>query len=117
MVFYKSNRNPKTLTHTNDLKFSKVAIRNIDTTFNENEKCKKFLTQNIQEIQDTKKRPNLRIVDIEQSKDSQLKRPVNIFNKIMEENFPNQKKEMSMVYKKPTEFQKDWTRKEIPPVT
>jgi hypothetical protein len=92
-------------------------IENMNTTIEENLKCKKILTQNIQEIQDTMRRPNLRIIGIYEKEDLQLKRPVNIFNKIMEENFPNQKKEMSMVYKKPTEFQKDWTRKEIPPVT
>jgi hypothetical protein len=42
------------------------------------------------------RRPNLRIVGIEESEDSQLKGPVNIFNKIIEENFPNLKKEMPM---------------------
>ena len=41
-------------------------------------------------------RPNLRIIAIEESEDFQLKRPVNIFNKIIEENFPNLKKEMTM---------------------
>jgi hypothetical protein len=40
------------------------------------------------------KRPNLRIIGIEESKDSQLKGPVNIFNKIIEENFPKLKKEV-----------------------
>jgi len=40
------------------------------------------------------KRSNLRIIGIEESEDSQLKGPVNIFNKIIEENFPNLKKEM-----------------------
>jgi hypothetical protein len=40
------------------------------------------------------RRPNLRIIGIEDSKDSQLKGPINIFNKIIEENFPNLKKEM-----------------------
>jgi prefoldin subunit 5 len=59
---------------------------NIDTTVKENEKCKKILTQNIQEIQDTMRRPNLRIIGIEESEDSQLKGPINIFNKIIEEN-------------------------------
>ena len=29
------------------------SIENMDTTIKENEKCKKILTQNIQEIQDT----------------------------------------------------------------
>jgi prefoldin subunit 5 len=71
-------------------------IENIDTTVKENAKIKNPLTQNIQEIQDTMRRPNLRIIGIEESQDSQLKGPVNIFNKIIEENFPNLKKEMPM---------------------
>ena len=37
---------------------------------------------------------NLRIIGIEESKYSQFKWPVNIFNKIIEENFQNLKKEM-----------------------
>ena len=53
-----------------------------------------LLTQNIQEIQNTMRRSNLRIVGIEESKDSEIKGPVNIFNKIIEENFPDLKKEM-----------------------
>jgi hypothetical protein len=70
-------------------------MENTDKTIKENAKCKKLLTQNIQEIQDTTRRPNLRI-SIGESEDSQLKGVVNIFNKIMEENFPNLKKEMPM---------------------
>jgi hypothetical protein len=58
-------------------------IQNIDTTIKENTKCKKILAQNIQEIQDTMRRPNLRIISIEESEDSQCKGPINIFNKIM----------------------------------
>jgi len=50
--------------------------------------------QNIREIQDTMRRSNLRIIGIEESEDSQLKGPVNIFNKIIEENVSNLKKEM-----------------------
>jgi hypothetical protein len=56
----------------------------------------KLLTQNIQEIQDTVRRSNLKIIGIEVSEHSQLKGPVNIFNKIIEENFPNLKEEMPM---------------------
>jgi hypothetical protein len=41
-------------------------------------------------------RPNLRIVRIEQDEDSQVKGPENVFNKIIEENFPNQRKEMGI---------------------
>jgi uncharacterized coiled-coil protein SlyX len=60
-------------------------IENIDTTVKENAKCKKFLTQNIQEIQETIRISKLRIIGIEESKDSRLKRPVNIFKIIIEE--------------------------------
>jgi hypothetical protein len=67
-------------------------IENIDTTVKENAKTKKLLTQNIQEIQNTMRRPNLRIIGIENSEDFQLKGSVNIFNKIIEESFPNLKK-------------------------
>jgi hypothetical protein len=52
----------------------------------------KLLNQNVQEIQNTIRRPNLRITGIEESEDSQIKGPVNIFNKIIEQNFPNLKK-------------------------
>jgi hypothetical protein len=38
------------------------------------------------------RRPNMWIIVIEESKCSQLKGPVNIFNKIKEENLPNLKK-------------------------
>ena len=50
-------------------------IENMDTTIKENAKCKKTITQNIQEIQDTMRRPKLRIIGIEESKESQLKEP------------------------------------------
>jgi hypothetical protein len=42
------------------------------------------------------RRPNLMIIGIDEKEDFQLKWPVNIFNKIIEENFPNLKKEMPM---------------------
>jgi hypothetical protein len=71
-------------------------IENIDTTIKENVKCKKILTQNIQEIQDTMRRANLRKTGIDEKEDFHLNGLVNIFNKIIEENFPNLKKEMPM---------------------
>jgi DNA-binding FrmR family transcriptional regulator len=46
------------------------SIENIDTIIKENAKCKEILTQNIQGIQDAMKRPNLRIICIEESEDS-----------------------------------------------
>nr|AAQ96262.1 LRRGT00049 [Rattus norvegicus] len=70
------------------------SIEIIDSTVKDNVKRKKLLVQNIQEIQDSMRRSNLRIIGIEESEDSQLKGPVNIFNKIIEENFPNLKKEI-----------------------
>ena len=36
------------------------SIETMDTTIKENAKCKNILTQNIEEIQDTMRRPNLR---------------------------------------------------------
>jgi hypothetical protein len=42
------------------------------------------------------RRPNLRLIGIEESEDSQLKGPIKIFNKIIEENFSDLKKEMPM---------------------
>jgi hypothetical protein len=72
------------------------SIENIGTTIKENGKCKKILTQNIQEIQDTMGRPNLQIIGVNENEYFQLKGPANIFNKIIEENFPDLKKEMPM---------------------
>jgi hypothetical protein len=40
------------------------------------------------------RRPNLKIIGIEETKIFNFKGPVNIFTKIIEENFPNLKKEM-----------------------
>jgi hypothetical protein len=72
------------------------SIENISTKIKENAKCKKILTQNVQEIKDTMRRPNLQIIGVDENEDFQLKGPANIFNKIIEENFPNLKKEKHM---------------------
>jgi hypothetical protein len=42
------------------------------------------------------RRSNLWIIGVDENEDFQLKGPGNIFNKIIEENFPNLKKEMPM---------------------
>ena len=42
------------------------------------------------------KRPNLRIIGVEEGEESQLKGPENIFNKIIEESFSNLKKDIPM---------------------
>ena len=74
----------------------KIPQKTLITTVKEDAKCKKLLTENIQEIQDTMRRPNLRLIGIGENEDFELKGPVNIFNKIIEENFPNLKKQMPM---------------------
>ena len=68
-------------------------IEEIDSSVNKNIKFNKSLTQNIQVIWDTMKRPNLRIIEEEEV---QLKSTENIFNEIIKENFPNRKKDMHM---------------------
>ena len=45
---------------------AKDNIENIDKTVREDAITKKLLTQNVQEIQDTMRRPNLRIIGIEE---------------------------------------------------
>jgi hypothetical protein len=42
------------------------------------------------------RRPNLQIIGVDENEYFQLKGPANIFNKIIEENFPKLKKEMLM---------------------
>jgi hypothetical protein len=46
----------------------------------------------MQELTDSIKRPNLRIMNIEEGEEGQAKRIRNIFNKIITENFPNLEK-------------------------
>jgi methyl-accepting chemotaxis protein len=72
------------------------SIENVGTTIKENGKCKKILTENIQEIQDTMRRPDLRIIGVDVNEDFQLRGTSNIFNKIIEENFSNLKIDMPM---------------------
>ena len=54
------------------------------------------------------RRTSLRIVGIEESEDFKLEGPLNVFNKIIEDNFPNLKKEMPMniqeAYRIPNRF-------------
>ena len=42
------------------------------------------------------RRPNQRIIGVDENEDFKLKGPANIFNKIIEENFPNLKNDMPM---------------------
>ena len=93
------------------------SIENICTTIKENTKLKRILTQNIQEIQDTMRRPNLRIIGVDENEDFQFKGQANIFNKIIEENFPTLKKEMPMNIEEAYRTPNSLDQKEIPPDT
>jgi archaeosine-15-forming tRNA-guanine transglycosylase len=57
--------------------------------------AKQFKTckRNVQELTDFIKRPNLRIMGIEEGEQVQAKGMRNIFNKIITENFPNLEKD------------------------
>jgi hypothetical protein len=81
----------------------------------ENAKFKKFPTVNIQKILDTMKRPNLRI--IEREEDAHIKEPENIFNKIIEEYFPNLKKQMLIYIQEACRTLNRSDRKESPLTT
>jgi chromosome segregation ATPase len=55
----------------------------------------KSCEKNMQELRDSIKRPNLRIMDIEK-REEQAKEIYSIFNKIITENFPNLEKLLSI---------------------
>ena len=57
------------------------------------------------------KRPNLRIIGIEENEESQFKGPENVFNKIIEENFPNLKKEMDIKVQEAYRTPNKWDQK------
>jgi chromosome segregation ATPase len=54
----------------------------------------KTCERNMQELTDSIKSPNMRIMDVEEGEEVQAKGIHNIFNKIMTENFPNLEKTM-----------------------
>jgi hypothetical protein len=57
------------------------------------------------------KRPNLRIIRIEEKEDSKLKGHENVFNKIMEENVSNLKKEMVIKVQEAYRTPNKWDQK------
>ena len=57
---------------------------------------------------------NLRIVGIEEVEEAQLKGTENIFNEIIEENFPNLEKYMSMKVQEAYQTPKRWTKEKRP---
>ena len=91
---------------------SEDVIEKINALIKENSKSNKFSSQNIQEIWDTiKKKPNLRITGVEEGEELQIKGPKNVFNKIIEENFPNLKNNISMKAQEAYRTPIDWIKK------
>lgn len=72
-------------------------IEEMDTSDKENVRSP---GTNIQEIWDKMKRTNLRIIGIKEGEETQVKGTENIFNKIVEKNVPNLKKEMPIKVQK-----------------
>jgi hypothetical protein len=68
----------------------------------------------MQELTDSIKRPNLRPMGIKEGEEVQAKGMLNIFNKIIAENFPNLKKSKPIRCKRPPEHQTDQTKIEPP---
>jgi hypothetical protein len=68
----------------------------------------------MQELTDSIKRPNLRIMAIEEGEEVQAIGMHNIFNKIITKNFPNLEKICPYRYRKPPEHQTDQTKIELP---
>ncbi|ERE73592.1 Transposase, L1 containing protein [Cricetulus griseus] len=91
------------------------SLEDIYSSTKENLKSNKTLTQNIQEIWDTVKRPNLRIIGEEEGEETLLKGTENIFNKIIEENFPNLQKDMPMKVQEAYRTPKSGPQKEVAP--
>jgi hypothetical protein len=86
-------------------------VEEIDSIVTENSTHKKILTQSIKEIQYTMKRPNIRIKGMKENKDSKLKGLENVFNKIIEENFPNLKNEMTIKVQETYRTPNKWNQK------
>ena len=57
------------------------------------------------------KRPNLRTIGIEENEDSQIKGSETVFNKTLEENFHNLKKEMAMKTQEAYRILNKWDQK------
>jgi hypothetical protein len=57
------------------------------------------------------KRSNLRIIQVEENEDSQLQGSENFFNKIIEENFPNIKKEITIKVQEAYRILDKWDHK------
>jgi hypothetical protein len=73
----------------------------------------KIYKRNMKELTNSIKRPNLRIMGIEEGEEVQAKGICNIFNKIITENFPNLEKTMLIRVQKASRKKKDLTTIEL----
>ena len=72
------------------------SIENMNSTIKETAQCKKDPNSKHPGNLGQNEKTNLQKIEVDENEDFQLKGPLNIFNKIIEENFPNLKKEMPM---------------------
>jgi hypothetical protein len=68
----------------------------------------------MEDLNDSIKRPNLRIMGTEEGEEVQAKKIHNTFNKIITENFPDLEKPMPIRYRKSLGHQTDLTKIEPP---
>jgi chromosome segregation ATPase len=107
--------------HSSRLEQAEDRISELENEMGIKEKTEELLVKqlktcerNIQELTDSIKRLNLRIIGIEEGKEVQAKAIHNIFNKIITENFPNLEKAMPIQVQKPPGHQTDFTKIELP---
>jgi hypothetical protein len=68
-------------------------VDKLDQTIKDHERMLRKYKWNMQDISDTMKRPNLKIMGIEEGEEIQSKGIDNLFNRMIAEKFPNLKKE------------------------
>jgi hypothetical protein len=68
----------------------------------------------MQELTDSIKRPNLKIMGIEEGEEVQTKGMRNIFNKILTDNYPNQEKTIHIQVKEVSRTPNNLTKIELP---
>jgi hypothetical protein len=74
----------------------------------------KTCEKKMQELTDSIKRTNLRIMGIKEREEVHAKKMCNIFNKIITENFPNLETSIPYTCKRPPEHQTDQTKIDLP---
>jgi phosphatidate phosphatase PAH1 len=107
MIWKTSEKNNKTKTqntvevHSSRLEQEEDRISELEDKMEIKEKTEELLIKqlksckrNMQEFTDSIKRPNLRIMGLEEGEELQAKGIYNVFNKIITENFPNLEKVM-----------------------